>query len=403
MPEFRPFRGLRYDLATLGADLSAVAAPPYDVIDDSERNDLAALDPHNSVRLILPTGDAPYAQAADDLAAWRAAGVLRLDDAPAFYGYTMTATGADGTQRRTRGVLGALKVGDPADVGVLPHERTLPKAKSDRLALLTATRANLDPIWGLTPAVGLTALLDAPVAMTCTDNDGVRHDLAPINEPERIAAIKALVDSAPVVLADGHHRFETAKNFAATDTSSGAGAIMALIVELAPEELTIRPIHRLISALSDDTDLRTALASLFDVSDAGPNTDEGVSALEARMEADGGLGLVDSAGLAFVAPTDRTPHPDDFEPPGDDTDAARFEAAVVPLLGDASVSYRGGEVTTIASLVGTPAAQAAMLLRPVSVEQTREASEAGVRMPQKTTFFWPKPRTGPVFRLLDES
>ncbi|MEZ5169722.1 MAG: DUF1015 domain-containing protein [Acidimicrobiia bacterium] len=403
MPEFRPFRGLRYDLATLGAALDAVAAPPYDVIDDVERRELAARDPYNSVRLILPEGDDPYLQAATDLAAWRAAGVLRLDDEPAFYGYTMTATGADGAQRRTRGVLGALAVGEPEEVGILPHERTLPKARSDRLALLTATRANLDPIWGLTPATGLGELLDAPVAMACLDDDGVRHEFAPITDTGSITAIEELVGSAPIVLADGHHRFETAKNFAAGDTTPGAGSVMALVVELAPDELTIRPIHRLITGLPGGTDLRTLLAPSFDVTDAGPNTAEGLSALEERMVADGGLGLVDDEGLAFVAPTARTPHPDDFEPPADDTDAARFEAAVAPLLGDASVDYRGGDVTTIASLVGTPAAQAAMLLRPVSVEQTRQASEAGIRMPQKTTFFWPKPRTGAVFRLLDES
>ncbi|MCZ7530995.1 MAG: DUF1015 domain-containing protein [Acidimicrobiia bacterium] len=239
--------------------------------------------------------------------------------------------------------------------------------------------------------------------MTCVDDDGVRHELAPVTEAERIAAIQSLVDSAPVVLADGHHRFETARNFSTSDGTAGAGSVMALIVELAPGELTIRPIHRLITGLTDGTDLRGVLAEVFDVTDAGPATDEGVTALEKRMEADGGLGLVDADGLAFVAPTERTPHPDDFDSPADGTDAARFEAAIAPRLGTASVSYRGGEVTEIAALVGTPAAQAAVLLRPVSVEATRQASEAGVRMPQKTTFFWPKPRTGAVFRLLDES
>lgn len=402
MPEFRPFRGLRYDLSTLGADLDAVIAPPYDVIDGELRDDLAQRNPHNSVRLILPTGEDPYAQAADDLAEWRASGMLRLDDAAAFYGYTMTVTQADGSPRRTRGVLGALRVGEPADAGILPHERTLPKAKSDRLSLLRATRANLDPIWGLTPAAGLSGLLESRPAMSCVDDDGVRHDLAPIKDPTRIAEITALVESAPIVLADGHHRFETARTFAAEDTTPGADAVMALIVELAPEELTIRPIHRLINDLDTD-DLRAVLAEVFDVSDAGAATPDAVSALEADMAAAGALGLVDERGLALVRPTDRTPHPDDFDAPADDTDAARFEAAIAPCLGDASVSYRGGEVTEIAALVGTPAAEAAVLLRPVSVEATRRASEGGVRMPQKTTFFWPKPRTGPVFRLLDET
>ena len=149
MPEFLPFRGLRYhpgpDAArgAPGVDLSAVAAPPYDVVDDAELVALEAADPHNSVQLILPRPEAGldrYEAAARRLASWRAEGVLVADERPAFYGYRMTFRAEDGSARRTTGVLGALAlppVGtEPSDAGILPHERTLPKARSDRLALL---------------------------------------------------------------------------------------------------------------------------------------------------------------------------------------------------------------------------------------------------------------------------
>ena len=130
MPDFLPFAGVRYDQV----DVGAVAAPPYDVIDEDERANLEAADPHNSVRLILPRGEEPYAAAADWLARWRAEGVLIVDDQARFYLYEMEYEDEEGRTRHTHGVVGALELGD-----VLPHERTMPKAKSDRLALLRAT------------------------------------------------------------------------------------------------------------------------------------------------------------------------------------------------------------------------------------------------------------------------
>ncbi len=135
----------------------------------------------------------------------------------------------------------------------------------------------------------------------------------------------------------------------------------------------------------------------------GPATDEGVRPSRSAWRPTGASAWSTPTVWRSWRRQNALPTPTTSSSPADGTDAARFEAAIVPRLGEASVSYRGGEVTEVAALVGTPAAQAAVLLRPVSVEATRQASEAGVRMPQKTTFFWPKPRTGPVFRLLDES
>ncbi|HEY7138416.1 MAG TPA: DUF1015 domain-containing protein [Acidimicrobiia bacterium] len=413
VPQFLPFRGIRYDAARLGAHgFGAVVAPPYDVIDDDERARLGAEDEHQSVRLILPGGDdtTRYQAAASDFATWRADGVLIRDDAPSFTIYRMRFRDEDGTARHTLGVVGALGLPERGDDAVLPHERTLPKAKSDRLALLRATRANFDPIWGLSLSEGLTKLIepDGVPDASCTDTEGVEHTAWHVNDPKRCEAIAQAVGASRLVLADGHHRFETALNYrdelrAAGKSEDGAGSIMTFVVELADDELTVRPIHRLITRVGDGIDVRAALASAFDMTDAGPNSAEGVVALQRRMRAEGGLGIVDANGLALARPRADVVEgalrslPEPVRP----VDAAVFEQVIVPALGSPEVVYRH-DATDVAAMV-EKGATAAVLLRPVTVEQIRAVAFAGERMPQKTTFFHPKPRTGVVFRCLDDS
>ena len=215
MPDFFPFAGIRYDSRNGGTDLTARAAPPYDVIDEEQRSALEASHPENAVRLILPRDGAVegdrYERAAAAYSKWCDDGVLVRDPAARFYGYRMDYTDEHGRARQTTGVLGALALPEPGDGSVLPHERTLPKAKSDRLALLRATRMNLDPIWCLSLTEGLTARIDTGNPLgTCTDEDGTRHSLFGIDDPAAQAAIRDAVGASPLVLADGHHSFETA-------------------------------------------------------------------------------------------------------------------------------------------------------------------------------------------------
>ena len=207
--------------------------------------------------------------------------------------------------RVIRGGSSALALPEPGDTSVLPHERTMPKAKSDRLALLRATRANVDPIWGLSLAVGLTERLEPDTALgTCIDADGVVHELGAIDDPARIEEIRNLVGGERLVLADGHHRFETACTYrdelrAAGEPVGGAGAIMMLVVELADDELDIEPIHRLLD-LPAGIDLRARLADAFDLVDMGAYSAEAVGRVQARMATDHGLGLVDRTGFAIA-------------------------------------------------------------------------------------------------------
>jgi uncharacterized protein (DUF1015 family) len=407
--DFSPFAGVRYAAAPEG--LAALVAPPYDVIDDDQRATLEAADEHNAVRLILPRDERTegdrYARAAETFARWRADGLLVPDPAPRLYAYRMEFTDPHGVRRHTRGVIGALTLPEPGDDDVLPHERTLPKAKSDRLALLRAMRVNVDPIWGLTLGSGLTALLERATPLAaCVDPDGVGHEIAAIDDPATIAGIGSLVAGEPLVLADGHHRFETALNYrnelrAAGEPVGGAAAIMMFVVELVDDELCIEPIHRLVDAPAG-VDLRARLADAFDVRDAGENTPDGVDALEVSMRAGGGLGLVDTRGLALAIPRAqaRVDALAGEHPAVAATDAAVIEALVVPRLHDASWQYRH-DAHGVAMLVDKRVATAAILCSPVSVAGTRAAAVDRVRMPQKTTFFWPKPRTGMVFRTLD--
>jgi uncharacterized protein (DUF1015 family) len=401
VPRFLPFPGIRYG----SRDISAVSAPPYDVIEPEARAALMARDSHNAVRLILPDA---YDAAAAALAQWRAGGVLVTDSEPTLSIYRMDFTGDDGRPQRTTGVLGALAL-DDAGSGVMPHERTLPKAKTDRLELLRATRANLDPIWGLSLAGGLSSHLDpgnADPDATAVDEDGFHHSLWIVADPARIARIADAISSELVVLADGHHRFETANNYrrerrTAGIDDPGADAIMTLVVELAPNQLCVRAIHRLLAGVGD-VDLRDALGGPFFVHAAGPNTPEGVAALEVAMRDGGSLGLVDRNGLALLMPTAELEiRMADLPPELGDVDSARFDAGVLPAVPDVTLAYRN-DAQAVAAQVAKGNADAAVLLRPVTVETIRAAAAADLRMPEKTTFFAPKPRTGMVFRSLDD-
>lgn len=421
MPEFHPFRGIRYRLAPAveAPDLSAVTAPPYDVIDEERRESLEAADEHNSVHLILPRetadGTDRYRAAALSLERWRETGVLAVDDHPRFYGYRMVFADAAGQSRSTTGVLGALQLpgGNSAIVGaaaegVLPHERTMPKAKSDRLALLQATRANLDPIWGLSLTPGLTRLVEpaSPPLASCVDHEGVRHELFALDDVSQLDAVRGAIGESPLVLADGHHRFETACTYrderaAAGVADAGASFIMALVVELADNQLSVGAIHRLLRGLGG-IDVPAALSATCHVVPVGANTPDNVGALETRMRTEAAMGLVELAGLSLLVPRRDVVDdalaalPEELRA----VDAARFETAVLPELGEPEVTYRD-DAASVAALVEKGVAEAAVLLRPVTVEQIRAAAFGRIRMPEKTTFFQPKPCTGFVFRSLD--
>ena len=273
VPRFEPFPALRYRDAADG--LLALSAPPYDVLSADDRAQYADRHPRNIVHIDVPLeedGPGRYDKAAADLAAWRAEGSLALDPAPTFTLYRMTFTDDAGRQRSTVGVLGALEVVDEGAGGVLPHERTTPKAKTDRLDLTRATLANLSPVWGLSLCAGLSDLLREPgeAVGAFTDELGVEHRVERVSDPDRISAIAAAVGSQPVVIADGHHRYAISRTYrdetraAGSPVAPAAQTTLTYVAELVAEQLSIAAIHRLVKNKNAEA-MSRILSSCYDV------------------------------------------------------------------------------------------------------------------------------------------
>lgn len=402
VPRFEPFAALRYDPGRL--ELADVVAPPYDVIDADEQARLEERSPYNVVRVDLarPEGETDrYDTARCRFEEWLAEGVLVADDEPGYYVYRMGWRDEDGRPRQTSGVLGVLEL-DPDGTGaVLPHERTMAKPMDDRLRLMRACKANISPIWVLSLASGLAELCQpqGPPVARCTDDDGVHHRLWRLTSPAAVDAVSSVVASAPVVIADGHHRYQTALAYQAerraahgdqpdAAPSDPADLVLTYVVELADEELGVYPIHRLLAAVPGVASLFGVLEQSFDLQAAGAPSETLLGA------------MADQQALALVLPDQAfllRPRSDDDQQTM--ADSERVEAALGGLDG-VEIGFHH-DVTTILALLDKGEAQAAILLRPVTVAQIAAAAGARRRLPEKTSFFAPKPRTGMVFRLLD--
>jgi uncharacterized protein (DUF1015 family) len=389
---FVPFPGLRYDLDRV--DLGAVISPPYDVIDDAQRAELAGRDPHNAVHLDVPAADGGrdrYAVARDLLAAWRREGVLVTDDRPSFTVYRLAYTDDAGVDRHTTGVIGALELAPPGR-DILPHEHTTPKARSDRLDLMRATRANTSAIWGLSLAKGLTDLLPTGTEPTATvdDGEGVVHSVWVVDDPATCAAVSEAVAEVPVVIADGHHRYETSLAYLderrAAGDPGGATATLAYLVELVEDELTVRAIHRLVDGLPAGFDLVAALTPWFEP--AGPPPPD--VPITAAMDQAGALCAVTPAGEVLLRP-----RPEALAD-ARDLDSVRLDVALAALPPHTLRFQHGAD--NVRAAVARGEAPAGVLLRPATVAQIEATAHGGERMPPKTTFFHPKLKTGLVFR-----
>jgi uncharacterized protein (DUF1015 family) len=398
VPRFEPFAAVRYNPDRV--ELADVVAPPYDVIGPDELGHLEDRSPYNVVRVDLPRDDAvqpPYEAARCRLDEWVAEGVLVGDPDPGYYVYRMGWRDDDGRPRQTSGVLGALELDAAGTGAVLPHERTMAKPMDDRLRQLRACRANVSPIWGLSLATGLTGACEpvTPPLARFTDDDGVHHRLWRLTAPATLEAVAATVASAPVVIADGHHRYETALAYQGEQRAANGDQpgrydfVLAFVVELAEGELGLRPIHRLLSGLPEGFPLVEALSSSFSIEPAGDAGED----LPERMASAGALGLVLDGTAYLMRPRVRS------EPADEGVDSAVLEAALAALPGH-EVAYHH-DIHHVLALLDKGEAQAAVVLRPMTVAQIASAARAGRRMPQKTTFFHPKPRTGLVFRFLD--
>jgi len=400
MARFEGFRGTTYDPDRVVA--GDVIAPPYDVVSQTTRAELAARSPYNAIHVELPapdseTGRDAYENAAWLFARWHADGIVGVSDGAALYVYRMGFRDEDGSSRATTGVLGALGL-DPAQRGdVLPHEQTTPKDKHDRLSLLRSARTNFSPIWGLSVGEGLSvacaaAMAGAAAPWSAIDESGVVHERFTVTDPASITRIKAAVAGGPVLIADGHHRYETACTYWSENPGApGADLVLAFVVELAEDQLAVQAIHRLISGI-DDGELPELLGRHFEVTEGPGDPIE----LRDALGAVGALGLITRQGSWLLRPTEAL----DAATP-DDLDSSRLAFALDHLGVDVgTVRFQHG-ATIVRDAVMSGEADAAVLLRPVSISQIARTAHGGARMPPKSTFFYPKPRTGMVFRELD--
>ena len=392
MPRFEPFQALRY---RRNVDLHDVCSPPYDVLSDADRLALATQHANNIVLIDMPvsaTGNA-YEHAATVLKQWMSDGVMVRDETPSFTLYRMRFTDSTGKPRNVVGVIGALEVVDEGAGGVLPHERTTPKAKTDRLELTRATDANLSPVWGLSLAAGLSTLLTEPAELLgeLTDDLGVVHSVERVTDDARIAAISAAIAAHPVVIADGHHRYAISRTYRdetrerTNNTTTGAELTLTYINELIDEQLSVAAIHRLYEGITYK-ELAAALSPFFTITDADPIGETTLSQMNER------------GSLCLVAKTGRThwltPIAEKFTGIRN-LDSAYLEHALSSVQHE--VRYQHG-VSEVQRELQTSDATAAILIRPVSVAEIQRTANEGLLMPPKSTFFTPKLRTGFVLR-----
>ena len=397
MPRFLPFRALRY---APSIDLSKTCAPPYDVLNENDRSKLVAQHEHNIVNVDLPIASSTqpdaYLAAAENLSGWIQSGVLVRDESPSFTLYRMQFRDTIGNQRNIVGVLGGLEVVDEGAGDVLPHERTTPKAKTDRLDLTRATDANLSPVWGLSLAPGLSEILKAPaeVVGSYVDDQAVTHTVERVSDPSRIASITQCIAQHPVIIADGHHRYAISRTYRdetrlrTHSISTDAEQTLTFVNELIDEQLSVAAIHRLYTDVSATALLET-LASSFTITDAPPI---GASTL-ATMDKDDCLCFIDSdLNTKWL-----TPRADAFDGIRS-LDSARLEHALRDLAH--TVSFQHG-VAEVVEVLSHQQANAAILIRPVSVAEIKRTATEGILMPPKSTFFTPKLRTGFIIRELN--
>ena len=441
MADIAPLTPLRYDLsrlARLGETLAHVVAPPYDVIDAPQRAELAAREAHNVVHLILPEGegDTKYAHAAKLLSAWRAEGVLTRDDEPAFYRYDQSFSPPGGGARRTRrGFLALVKLVPFSSRVVLPHEKTLSGPKEDRLKLFRATRTNLSPGFMLYKDPQRT--LDAPLARaeTLTElvtADGIEHAIAKVRDRDAIRAIVEGVARSSLLIADGHHRYETALRYAQETDAEAPGApdqaehkwFMVFLANGDDPELVVFPTHRHVHGLkSFDYAAAIAGASAKGLFAARPlaNGAPAAAALDALRDAGpGSFAACGPKGEVTILTLDRSAdlsaHPTlgPLPPVLRRTDVALLHAGLLEnVLGitpeaqaaKTNLWYPQDAAAALARVRGggSDAGDVLFLMAATPVADVRAVAEAGHVMPQKSTFFYPKVLTGLAIHTLEPS
>ena len=419
MAEVQPLHTLRYEPSAVGS-LEDVIAPPYDVIDDELRARLAARSPFNVVEIDLPraNGGDPYQHAQETFELWRQQGVLLREREPALWALEQRFQGPDGSSRSRRGFFARVRVEDYGAGRIRPHERTHPGPREDRLRLTRATRANLSPIFSLFPDPDGAALevieqcaAGKPFA-EAADHEGTRNRLWRISDSDAIAGLQGALADAELLIADGHHRYETARVYA--DEIGGEGEhryVLMLLCSLSDPGLTIFPTHRLLTGLKDDTAKQLAIREVL-------LRDFEVEEVAAEQLAPSGdrvtFGYMDSFHRQPFRATLKDQSIADAALEGKPDAYRRLDTAVLEaLVLRGALGMTEEDIAELRGLsysksledareaVESGRCDAGFFMRATRVEQVREVAAAGESMPPKSTYFHPKVPTGLVFNVLE--
>jgi uncharacterized protein (DUF1015 family) len=417
MADVQPLRALHYDPAVVGP-LADVVAPPYDVIDAGQRAALMARSPFNVVAIDLPQGEPdPYEAAREQFESWQLQGALVRDGQPAVWAHTQDYMGPDGRTLTRRGFFCRVRIEDYGPGRVRPHERTHPGPKEDRLRLTRATRANISPIFSLysDPSQAAWEVL-APATREqpwgeVADAEGTVHRLWRIADPEAIASVQEAARGAELLIADGHHRYETMQAYAEEIGGEGEHRyILMCLVALEDPGLTVFPTHRMVRGLDSERQaaLAEALRRDFEIAEVP---------LERIAPPPGGgplqVGYIDSHSQRPYRLTLKDQAIADAALPGRsrayrELDTGVLEALVLKGalgLSDEDISHFNGlfyarDTTEALAMVRSGEYDAAFLMRPTPVQQVRDVAAAGENMPPKSTYFFPKLLTGLLFNPL---
>jgi uncharacterized protein (DUF1015 family) len=421
-----PFRALTFSRARRGP-LEQVVAPPYDLIDQARQAELYARSPYNVVRLELNRDADPYASAASTLAEWINTGVVERASRPAIYFYTQTFQ-VEGRRLTRSGMIARIRLEEFTDGRILPHERTFPKAKEDRLRLLTATRVNVSPIFGLYPSsdAALEALLAKVAArapmIDVTDDLGIVNEIRAIDDPAEIAIVQRALADARVLIADGHHRYETALEYRrrrrAQDGNPanirGYDYVMMTLVAFNDPGLVILPTHRVVHRLPaqalESFDARAA--EIFELHEV-PSVDAMRTAISEHGRGTIGVVLKGRAPLRVLRLRDRdaiaTAMPD-VPPAVRELDVSILHTLVLDrIFGIKPEEVRQGgnieytiDAHAAAATVASGAADGAFMMAAPTVHDVERVCNTGATMPEKSTYFFPKLLTGLVMNPLDD-
>jgi uncharacterized protein (DUF1015 family) len=417
MADVQPLRALHYDPAVVGP-LADVVAPPYDVIDASQRAALIARSPFNVVAIDLPEGEPDKYEIARELFdSWQLEGALVRDGEPALWAHTQDYTGPDGVRRTRRGFFCRVRIEDYGPGRVRPHERTHPGPKEDRLRLTRATRANISPIFSLysDPAEAaweaLAPSTEQPPWADITDADGTVHRLWRVSDAAAIAAAQAAARDAELLIADGHHRYETMQAYAEEIGGEGDHRyILMCLVALEDPGLTVFPTHRLIGGLDEQRwqALDEALARDFDIVEV-PVEDITPTPGEGKLE----LGFFDGRSGRALHLTLKDQAIADAALPEHSGAYRHLDTGVLETLllkntlgySDDDIAHFNGlfyarDTAEALAMVRSGDYDAAFVMRPTPVGQVRDVAAAGENMPPKSTYFFPKLLTGLLFNPL---